>query len=78
VRLETGRTHQIRAHLQAIGTPVAGDPEYGRPGVYGLERQWLHAEHLAFPHPVTGEPIDLHSRLPEDLLDALGRAAREA
>jgi 23S rRNA pseudouridine1911/1915/1917 synthase len=54
LRLETGRTHQIRAHLQAIGTPVAGDPEYGRPGLYGLERQFLHAEHLAFVHPVTG------------------------
>jgi 23S rRNA pseudouridine1911/1915/1917 synthase len=78
VRLETGRTHQIRAHLQAIGTPVAGDPEYGRPGLYGLERQFLHAEHLAFPHPVTGAPVDVRSPLPDDLVDALARAARGA
>jgi 23S rRNA pseudouridine1911/1915/1917 synthase len=77
VRLETGRTHQIRAHLQAIGTPVAGDPEYGRPGIYGLERQFLHAEHLAFPHPVTGAPVDVRSPLPEDLAAALERAADE-
>ena len=55
VRLETGRTHQIRAHLLAIGHPVAGDPEYGRAGLLGLERQFLHAERLAFRHPVTGE-----------------------
>jgi 23S rRNA pseudouridine1911/1915/1917 synthase len=74
VRLQTGRTHQIRVHLQAIGHPVCGDPEYGRPGLYGLERQFLHAEHLAFPHPVTGEPIDIHSPLPADLTAALERA----
>ena len=48
MRLETGRTHQIRAHLKAIGHPVAGDPEYGRAGVLGLERQFLHAARLAF------------------------------
>jgi 23S rRNA pseudouridine1911/1915/1917 synthase len=67
VRLETGRTHQIRAHLKAIGHPVAGDPEYGRAGALGLERQFLHAEHLAFDHPVTGERIDVRSPLPADL-----------
>ena len=44
VRLETGRTHQIRAHLKAIGHPVAGDPEYGRAGELGLPRQFLHAD----------------------------------
>ncbi len=71
VRLETGRTHQIRAHLKAIGHPVAGDPEYGHAGVLGLERQFLHAEHLAFEHPVTGEAIDVRSPLPEDLAEAL-------
>ena len=54
VRLETGRTHQIRAHLLAIGHPVAGDPEYGRKGLLGLPRQFLHSERLAFPHPSTG------------------------
>jgi 23S rRNA pseudouridine1911/1915/1917 synthase len=75
MRLETGRTHQIRAHLLAIGAPVAGDPEYGRPGLFGLERQFLHAERLAFRHPVTGEPVDVRSPLPEDLRAALDRAA---
>jgi 23S rRNA pseudouridine1911/1915/1917 synthase len=77
VRLETGRTHQIRAHLLAIGTPVAGDPEYGRPGLYGLRRQFLHAGRLAFAHPVTGEPLDVTSPLPPDLREALERAERE-
>jgi 23S rRNA pseudouridine1911/1915/1917 synthase len=74
VRLETGRTHQIRVHLQAIGHPVAGDPEYGTPGLYGLERQFLHARRLAFAHPVTGAPLDLRSPLPADLRAALARA----
>jgi 23S rRNA pseudouridine1911/1915/1917 synthase len=76
VRLETGRTHQIRAHLLAIGHPVAGDPEYGRAGLYGLERQFLHAARLAFAHPVTGAPLDLSSPLPPDLTAALARAER--
>ena len=71
VRLETGRTHQIRAHLLAIGHPVAGDPEYGTPGLLGLRRQFLHAAHLAFAHPVTQEPVDVTSPLPEDLRAAL-------
>jgi 23S rRNA pseudouridine1911/1915/1917 synthase len=71
VRLETGRTHQIRAHLKAIGHPVAGDREYGHAGVLGLERQFLHAERLAFDHPVTGERIDVRSPLPDDLARAL-------
>jgi 23S rRNA pseudouridine1911/1915/1917 synthase len=74
VRLETGRTHQIRAHLLAIGHPVLGDPEYGRPG-YGLERQFLHAERLALAHPITGAPLEVRSPLPEDLRAALERAA---
>jgi 23S rRNA pseudouridine1911/1915/1917 synthase len=74
VRLETGRTHQIRAHLKAIDHPVAGDPEYGHAGVLGLARQFLHAEHLAFEHPVTGEAIDVRSPLPADLSQALERA----
>ena len=67
VRLETGRTHQIRAHLKAIGTPVAGDPEYGRKGALGLGRQFLHADHLAFVHPVTGADVDVDRRCPSDL-----------
>ena len=74
VRLETGRTHQIRAHLKAIGHPVAGDPEYGHAGALGLERQFLHAERLAFEHPLTGAAIDVRSPLPAHLIKALARA----
>jgi 23S rRNA pseudouridine1911/1915/1917 synthase len=74
VRLETGRTHQIRAHLLAIGHPVLGDPEYGRPGVYGLERQFLHAWRLALAHPISGEPLEVRSELPDDLVAALHKA----
>jgi 23S rRNA pseudouridine1911/1915/1917 synthase len=77
VRLETGRTHQIRAHLRAIDHPVVGDPEYGTPGRLGLERQFLHAARLAFTHPVTGAPIDVSSPLPPELRAALDRAAAE-
>ncbi len=74
VRLETGRTHQIRAHLLAIGHPVAGDLEYGTPGRHGLRRQFLHAARLAFAHPVTGAAVDVTSPLPDDLAAALERA----
>jgi 23S rRNA pseudouridine1911/1915/1917 synthase len=74
IRLETGRTHQIRVHLRAIGHPVAGDPEYGTPGLFGLERQFLHAARLAFEHPITGERVEVRSELPEDLQRALVRA----
>ncbi|MEZ0294574.1 MAG: RluA family pseudouridine synthase [Solirubrobacteraceae bacterium] len=74
VRLATGRTHQIRAHLLAIGHPVAGDPEYGAAGRHGLARQFLHAARLAFAHPATGEPVDVRSPLPADLAAALARA----
>jgi 23S rRNA pseudouridine1911/1915/1917 synthase len=75
VWLQTGRTHQIRAHLSAIGNRVLGDPEYGVPGALGLERQFLHAARLAFDHPVTGERVDVKSPLPADLAAALERAA---
>jgi len=74
VRLETGRTHQIRVHLAAIDLPVAGDPVYGVARDLGLERQFLHACRLAFRHPVTGEKIELSSPLPADLEQALARA----
>jgi 23S rRNA pseudouridine1911/1915/1917 synthase len=74
VRLETGRTHQIRAHLLAIGHPVAGDPDYGHAGFLGLERQFLHAARLAFTHPVTREEVEVESPLPQDLREALDRA----
>jgi len=77
VRLQTGRTHQIRVHLLAIGHAVCGDPEYGTAGLYGLRRQFLHAARLAFAHPVTGEPVDATSELPVDLLAALELAAAE-
>jgi 23S rRNA pseudouridine1911/1915/1917 synthase len=73
VRLETGRTHQVRVHLAAIDLPVAGDPTYGVPDELGLERQFLHAARLAFEHPVTGSPVDVSSPLPPDLLAALER-----
>ena len=68
VRLETGRTHQIRVHLSAIGYPVYADPLYGTP-VPG-RRHWLHAERLSFEHPVTREPMDFRSGTPEDLRDS--------
>jgi 23S rRNA pseudouridine1911/1915/1917 synthase len=76
LRLDTGRTHQIRVHMRAIGHPVCGDPEYGTAGVLGLTRQFLHAARLAFDHPFTGERVDMHSPLPADLRDALARAER--
>jgi 23S rRNA pseudouridine1911/1915/1917 synthase len=74
LHLETGRTHQIRVHLQAIGHPVVGDPEYGTAGLLGLERQFLHATRLAFDHPLTGERVEVRSPLPADLQAALARA----
>jgi 23S rRNA pseudouridine1911/1915/1917 synthase len=66
VRLETGRTHQIRVHLAAIDLPVVGDPVYGVRDA-ALDRQFLHATRLAFPHPFTGERIEVDSPLPPDL-----------
>jgi 23S rRNA pseudouridine1911/1915/1917 synthase len=77
VRLETGRTHQIRVHLAAIDLPVAGDHVYGRPRELGLERQFLHAARLAFPHPFTDAPVETESPLPPDLVGALERARGE-
>jgi 23S rRNA pseudouridine1911/1915/1917 synthase len=73
VSLETGRTHQIRVHLASIGHPVVGDRVYGRPGPDGVDplRVWLHAAHLGFDHPVTGERISVDSPLPADLNDSL-------
>ena len=78
VRLETGRTHQIRVHLEAIGHPVVGDPEYGTAGRLGLRRQFLHAARLAFAQPFTGASIDVDSPLPDDLVAALDRARAES
>lgn len=73
-RLETGRTHQIRAHFAAIGHPLAGDATYGGEARYGLGRQFLHAHRLAFAHPATGEALSFGSELPDDLAGALTMA----
>jgi 23S rRNA pseudouridine1911/1915/1917 synthase len=74
VELETGRTHQIRVHLAVIGCPVVGDPVYGHGPELGLERQFLHAARLRFPHPVSGQELDVRSPLPADLASALAAA----
>jgi 23S rRNA pseudouridine1911/1915/1917 synthase len=74
IRLETGRTHQIRVHLGAIHLPVSGDPVYGIAGDLGLERQFLHAARLSFPHPMGDTEIDCESSLPADLSAALEAA----
>ena len=76
-RLETGRTHQIRAHFAAIGHPLVGDSTYGGKDRYGLGRQFLHAHRLAFRHPRTGAPLDFTSPLPADLAAALEVARGE-
>jgi 23S rRNA pseudouridine1911/1915/1917 synthase len=68
--LETGRTHQIRVHLAHIGHPLLADTVYGGAPGAGLARQALHAFRLAFTHPVTGEAIDLHAPVPDDLRQA--------
>lgn len=76
VRLETGRTHQIRAHFEAIGHPVVGDPDYGHGERYGLKRQFLHAARLELAQPLTGKALAFESPLPGDLRAALERARR--
>lgn len=71
-RLETGRTHQIRVHLASIGHRVVGDARYGgQRQSLAMSRPFLHAEHLALDHPVTGEPLVFTSPLPEDLAAVL-------
>jgi len=74
IRLETGRTHQIRVHLAAIELPVVGDPAYGVPDPE-LGRQFLHASRLSFPHPFGGATVEAESPLPDDLQAALARFA---
>jgi 23S rRNA pseudouridine1911/1915/1917 synthase len=76
-RLETGRTHQIRAHFAAIGHPLTGDTTYGGASRYGLERQFLHAHRLSFQHPRSGEQLAFSSALPKDLEEALEAAHAE-
>jgi 23S rRNA pseudouridine1911/1915/1917 synthase len=75
IKLETGRTHQIRVHMAAIKHPCVGDPTYGAnprlAAELGLDRQWLHAVRLAFTHPATGEWVEFSSPYPPDLERAL-------
>lgn len=76
-RLQTGRTHQIRVHLTAIGHPLVGDPVYGdRRTTLGLARPFLHAAELSFDHPATGERVTYSSPLPEDLAAFLAGVVR--
>jgi 23S rRNA pseudouridine1911/1915/1917 synthase len=77
-RLETGRTHQIRAHFAAIGHPLAADREYGGPAVPGLGRQFLHSARLALVLPWSGAHHEWRSELPADLRAALEAAAADA
>ena len=72
LRLETGRMHQIRVHMQSIGHPVIGDQTYGGGNaLFGLNRQFLHAHRLTFKHPDSGEKVQFHSHLPTDLTNVL-------
>lgn len=75
IDLETGRTHQIRVHMSAMGHPCVGDVFYGADPVrakkLSLDRQWLHARKLAFKHPVTEEKVSLEAPYPDDLTEAL-------
>ncbi|HEV2583157.1 MAG TPA: RluA family pseudouridine synthase [Ktedonobacteraceae bacterium] len=76
LQLETGRTHQIRLHLKAIGHPVVADPVYGSGNVLKhvpLHRQFLHASQLQFRHPITGQQLELEAPLPDDLRAVLAK-----
>jgi 23S rRNA pseudouridine1911/1915/1917 synthase len=79
VQLETGRTHQIRVHLKAIGHPVVGDPIYGSGRLSGnraLQRQFLHAYQLRLIHPSTGKALEVEAPLPSDLQALLDQPER--
>jgi 23S rRNA pseudouridine1911/1915/1917 synthase len=78
IRLETGRTHQIRVHLSAIGHPVVGDRAYGAGPALSAPRTFLHAARLAFQHPVTNDRVEVESPLPEDLAQVLEDLARRS
>src|SRR5690625_541954 len=82
VRLETGRTHQIRVHMSAMRHHCVGDLTYGADPVLAerlnLSRQWLHAMELEFEHPTTGEPLRVSSEYPADLAEALRRLRHDA
>ncbi len=80
LQLETGRTHQIRVHLHAIGHPVVGDPTYGKAqgrAEAGLQRQFLHAYSLRLKHPLTGEEVLVEAQLPDDLRSVLENEMEE-
>ena len=85
VRLETGRTHQIRVHLAHVGYPIVGDPVYGgrrrlpagatpalKSALEAFQRQALHAERLSFTHPKSGKPVTYTAPLPADFGELLG------
>ncbi len=77
LRLETGRTHQIRVHMNYIGHPLVGDTVYaGKRERYGMDGQALHASDLIFSHPITGEKIHVHAELPPVMEDLIGRLRR--
>lgn len=82
VRLETGRTHQIRVHFAALRHPCVGDLTYGADPVLaarlGLSRQWLHARRLGFPHPADGRWVEFTSDYPDDLQHALDKLRLES
>lgn len=71
LKLETGRTHQIRVHMKYIGYPLAGDPKYGMKNTLELDGQALHAKTLGFTHPRTGEHLEFEAPLPGDLTDII-------
>lgn len=73
LRLETGRTHQIRVHMKYIGFPLVGDPMYGKSRDKEMQGQALHAEVLGFVHPSTGEYLEFSAPLPQDMIDLLER-----
>ena len=91
VRLETGRTHQIRVHLAHVGYPIVGDPVYGgrrrlpagatpelQSALEGFRRQALHAARLEFTHPKNGKTVTFTAPLPADFAELLGALARDA
>jgi 23S rRNA pseudouridine1911/1915/1917 synthase len=69
--LQTGRTHQIRVHMASLGHPLVADEVYGGAPAAGMQRQALHAYHLAFTHPMTGRALEFHAPLPADMRQAL-------
>jgi 23S rRNA pseudouridine1911/1915/1917 synthase len=77
-RLHTGRTHQLRAHLAALGHPLLGDKLYGGPAWPGLTRQALHAWRTRLRHPASGAALEIRAPLPDDLARVAGPALRRA